>query len=252
MPLCCEQCGSFGRGIAGGQRCGRQLHFVTSPSAAGWPKGSRGSGRELALSELIAVKPPLKFRFLEAAGSQRVFRAHSGQSDFSIAAGQPNQPSKNQDSIKRPLAPYPAGHEPSTTVSGSARQPAWRGHYDRPCASRRNCVALIELMGRTTSRAISMNNSALAASVRFFNRIIPMGIFVRTSNGRTRRNRGAFPNRSTDPYITVMKRFVAINSYLTSMDIVVTAGFGNSSFWRRNSLLSCNIIEPSVAGNSHW
>jgi hypothetical protein len=27
----------------------------------------KGSGRELALSELIAVKPPLKFRFLEAA-----------------------------------------------------------------------------------------------------------------------------------------------------------------------------------------
>jgi hypothetical protein len=45
----------------------RQLHFVTSPSAADWPKGSSGSGRELPLPEFIAVKLPLVFRFPEAA-----------------------------------------------------------------------------------------------------------------------------------------------------------------------------------------
>ena len=50
----------------------RQLHFVTSPSAADWPKGSRGSGREIPLPESIAVKPTLKFRFPEAATDHRV------------------------------------------------------------------------------------------------------------------------------------------------------------------------------------
>lgn len=45
----------------------RQLYSETCRWNPRKSSGGFGSGRELALSELIAVKPPLKFRFLEAA-----------------------------------------------------------------------------------------------------------------------------------------------------------------------------------------